>query len=54
MVLYPLTAFRAMNQAAWHVYQTVRAHGTQSELISHMQDRKTLYQFLDYERYCAE
>jgi len=48
MVLYPLSAFRAMNQAALTVFETVRKTGTQRELICHMQDRKTLYDFLDY------
>lgn len=49
MVLYPLTAFRAMNQAALNAYQTVRTQGTQSSLIPYMQDRKTLYDFLNYD-----
>lgn len=51
MVLYPLSAFRAMNQAALTVFETIRNHGTQSSLLEKMQDRKTLYQFLDYERF---
>jgi methylisocitrate lyase len=50
MILYPLSAFRAMNQAALSVYQAVRDHGTQQSVIDQMQDRKTLYQFLDYEK----
>lgn len=49
MVLYPLSAFRAMNQAALNVYQTIRNNGTQQSVIDQMQDRKTLYDFLDYE-----
>ena len=49
MVLYPLSAFRAMNQAALNVYQTIRNKGTQQSVINQMQDRKTLYDFLDYE-----
>lgn len=49
MVLYPLSAFRAMNQAAFHVYETIRKTGSQKELINQMQDRKTLYDFLGYE-----
>jgi|SRR3990167_731804 len=49
MILYPLTAFRAMNQAALTVYQTVRKTGTQKELIDQMQDRKSLYDFLGYQ-----
>lgn len=51
MVLYPLSAFRAMNQAALNVFQTIRNNGTQSSVIHQMQDRKTLYEFLDYERF---
>ena len=51
MVLYPLSAFRAMNQAALNVFQTIRNNGTQAEVIHQMQDRKTLYEFLDYERF---
>lgn len=48
MILYPLTALRAMNAAAQKVYETVRQHGTQKELIKMMQDRETLYDFLNY------
>lgn len=51
MILYPLSAFRAMNQAALHVFQTIREKGTQSSVIDHMQDRRTLYEFLDYEKF---
>lgn len=49
MILYPLSAFRAMNQAALNVYQTIRQDGTQQSVVNQMQDRKTLYDFLDYE-----
>ena len=48
MVLYPLSAFRAMNQAALNTFQVIRQEGTQQSLIHQMQDRKTLYDFLDY------
>lgn len=48
LVLYPLSAFRAMNAAAMNVYQTVRASGTQRELIESMQTREELYDILDY------
>lgn len=51
MILYPLSAFRAMNQAALNVFQTIRHNGTQQSVINQMQDRKTLYDFLDYERF---
>lgn len=51
MILYPLSAFRAMNQAALHVYQTIRSAGTQKDLISQMQTRDELYDFLNYHSY---
>jgi methylisocitrate lyase len=48
MVLYPLSAFRAMNQAALCVYQTIRTTGTQKKIIDTMQTREELYQYLNY------
>lgn len=48
LVLYPLTAFRAMSAAAVRAYETVRAKGTQAELLSSMQTREALYDVLDY------
>jgi methylisocitrate lyase len=48
MVLYPLSAFRAMNQAALNVYETVRKEGTQKNVISTMQTRADLYEYLGY------
>src|SRR3990167_2822772 len=51
MILYPLSAFRAMNQAALNVFQAIRHNCTQQSVINQMQDRKTLYDFLDYERF---
>jgi methylisocitrate lyase len=51
LVLYPLSAFRMMNQAALHAYQTIRREGTQKELIPAMQTRDELYQFLNYHAY---
>jgi methylisocitrate lyase len=48
MVLYPLTAFRAMNAAATKVYDTVRSSGTQQSLVSSMQTRADLYDVLNY------
>ncbi len=48
MVLYPLTAVRAMNQAALDVFEAVRHEGTQQKMIGRMQDRETLYDFLNY------
>lgn len=51
MVLYPLSAFRAMNQAALKVYQQVRQDGTQANVVDTMQTRMELYDFLDYHEY---
>jgi len=51
LVLYPLSAFRAMNQAALKVYQSVREHGTQQHVIELMQSRNELYDYLDYHSY---
>ena len=48
IVLYPLSAFRAMNQAALKVYQAVRNDGTQKNVVSLMQTREDLYKYLDY------
>ncbi len=48
LVLYPLTAFRAMNKAALDVYQAVRRDGSQQAVIEHMQTRMELYDFLGY------
>jgi len=48
MVLYPLSAFRAMNQAALKVYETVRKEGTQKNVIPLMQSRMELYDYLGY------
>lgn len=48
LVLYPLSAFRAMNQAALKVYQSIRQHGTQQHVVELMQSRAELYEYLDY------
>jgi methylisocitrate lyase len=48
MVLYPLSAFRAMNQAALNVYQAVRKDGTQKNVLDTMQTRMALYDYLGY------
>jgi methylisocitrate lyase len=48
MVLYPLSAFRAMNQAALTVYQTLAQQGQQGDLLEHMQTRDELYRILGY------
>src|SRR6266571_4035456 len=51
IVLYPLTAFRAMNKAALQVYEELRKKGTQKHLVGAMQTREELYDFLDYHSY---
>jgi methylisocitrate lyase len=51
MVLYPLSAFRAMSRAAEAVYQTLRQAGTQADVIDRMQTRDELYDVLGYHDY---
>lgn len=51
MVLYPLSAFRAMNKAALNVYSAILNEGSQQSQIENMQTRAELYEFLDYHRY---
>jgi methylisocitrate lyase len=51
MVLYPLSAFRAMNQAALKVYESVKKDGTQKNVIDLMQTRMQLYEHLGYHAY---
>lgn len=48
MVLYPLSAFRAMNKAAETVYQAVRRDGTQKSVVDLMQTREELYDRINY------
>ena len=48
MILYPLSAFRAMNKAAENVYDTIRRDGTQSGVIGSMQSRDELYERINY------
>ena len=48
MALYPLSAFRAMNQAALNVFRAIREQGTQKDVIDTMQTRAELYEFLNY------
>ena len=48
LVLYPLSAFRAMNKAALNVYQAIRRDGTQAQVVDSMQTRMELYDYLDY------
>ncbi|HUF21251.1 MAG TPA: methylisocitrate lyase [Burkholderiales bacterium] len=51
IVLYPLSAFRAMNKAALKVYETVRRDGTQKNVVDTMQTRAELYDYLDYHKF---
>ena len=51
LVLYPLSAFRAMNKAAENVYQAIRRDGTQKNVIDTMQTRAELYDRIDYHSY---
>ncbi len=48
IVLYPLSAFRAMNKAAETVYQAIRKDGTQNNVLHLMQTRKELYDSIGY------
>jgi methylisocitrate lyase len=48
MILYPLSAFRAMNKAAENVYEHIRREGTQAEVIDSMQSREELYERINY------
>ena len=51
MILYPLSAFRAMSNAALNVYQHILKDGHQRNVIDSMQTREELYDFLDYHQY---
>lgn len=51
LVLYPLSAFRAMSRAAEQVYAAIRANGTQQSVIPLMQTRAELYDVLGYYAY---
>jgi len=51
LVLYPLSAFRAMSRAALDVYQAIRRDGTQRAVIDRMQTREELYGVLGYHAY---
>jgi methylisocitrate lyase len=51
IALYPLSAFRAMNQAATNVYKAVRKDGTQKQVLAGMQTRDELYDYLNYHSY---
>ena len=51
MVLYPLTAFRAMSHAAQRVYRALRADGGQHSVLDELQPRREMYRVLNYEAY---
>ena len=51
MILYPLSAFRAMNKAAENVYEAIRRDGTQASIINEMQTREELYERINYYEY---
>jgi len=51
LVLYPLSAFRAMNKAAENVYGAIRRDGTQKNVLDLMQTREELYQSINYHEF---
>lgn len=51
LILYPLSAFRAMSAAALSVYQTIKTQGSQQLSLSQMQTRDELYNVLNYHQY---
>jgi methylisocitrate lyase len=51
LILYPLSAFRAMSATAIHAYETIRNKGTQASLLPIMQTREQLYDVLNYQYY---
>jgi methylisocitrate lyase len=51
LVLYPLSAFRAMSAAALKVYRALRSEGTQESVLDLMQTRRELYVYLDYDAF---
>ena len=54
LVLYPLSAFRAMSAVAPARYEAIRRDGTQRNVVDIMQTREDLYRYLDYHRARAE
>ena len=48
IVLYPLSAFRAMSKAAVDVFNAIRREGTQKNVLGLMQTREELYDYLNY------
>lgn len=54
IALYCCGAYRAMNKAALHVYETIRRDGTQAAAVPTMQTREELYDFLGYHAWEAK
>jgi len=53
MVLYPLSAFRAMNRAAENVYQSILDNGDQKAVLEGMQTRMELYDYFNDKKRCV-
>ncbi|MCY3687658.1 MAG: methylisocitrate lyase [Gammaproteobacteria bacterium] len=51
IALYPLSAFRAMSQAALQVYRSIAADGHQRAVLENMQTREDLYEVLGYHEF---
>ena len=51
IVLYPLSAFRAMNKAALNIYKAIKTEGTQKNVLGAMQTREELYEIINYHSY---
>lgn len=51
LVLYPLSAFRAMSKAAFNTYQSIIQQGSQKAVVDTMQTRQELYDVLNYHQY---
>ena len=51
MILYPLSAFRAMSKVTEQVYEEILSNGTQKDILNKMQTRDELYEILDYYSY---
>jgi methylisocitrate lyase len=54
LILYPLSAFRAMSKAALDVYQAILQDGTQKNILNTMQTRNELYEVLNYNAFEAK
>ena len=51
LILYPLSAFRAMSKAALDVYETIKRDGSQKAVVDKMQTREELYHHLNYHEF---